>query len=315
LNLPQDSLTTDISRTCPTDLADLRLLVVDDLEVNRRVLHEQLKNWRLEHKCVPSGADALTELRAAQSSGRPYAIALLDYLMPQMDGETLARLIKADSTIADTALIMLTSGSQREDARRFLANGFAAYLLKPVVRPVMLLEAIRRAVALKAPAASRSTPSPSVATQPASNIITPMPTPALPGYRVLVAEDNQTNQRIVTRFLQKLNCRVDVVGNGREALEMYERLPYDCIFMDCQMPEMDGYEATQRIREQQQNGHRIPIIALTAGALPGDREKCLAAGMDEHLTKPLKLEDLKRALEVWVAPSAGESAQELVASR
>lgn len=276
------------------DLAGLRLLVVDDLEVNRRVLHEQLKHWSIAHTCVSSGAEALAELRRAKAAGEPYGVALLDYLMPEMDGADLADRIKGDSEIKETVLIMLTSGSQRGDANRFLEAGFAAYIVKPVVRPLHLLEAITRTWSRRSQKVS-SFPSPPAAAPREKEAATP----AARGktLRVLLAEDNPTNQRVAVLFLKKLNCSVDVVANGREALEMNRRIPYDFILMDCQMPEMDGYEATARIREGEiVSGKRMPIIALTANAMQGDRERCLAAGMDDYITKPLKITDLQRVL-------------------
>lgn len=274
-------------------LKGLRVLVVDDLAINRRVLHEQLKNWKLEHECVASGREALTLLREAQLSGDPYHVALLDYLMPEMNGETLGQLIRED--LGGQALIMLTSGGQRGDAQRLLAAGFAAYLVKPVARPAYLREVIARAV---------NSAGTRLLEQPVENQTRPVETPrtedsaeaAVPQFRVLLVEDNPVNQRLACHLLKKLRCSVHVASDGCEAIEIIKLQSYDSIFMDCHMPNLDGFEATKEIRQWEGTRRRTPIIAVTANAMAGDREKCLASGMDDYITKPLKLEDLKRVL-------------------
>ncbi len=277
-------------------LRGVRVIIVDDLEVNRRVLREQLKLWGVPHDWAASGAEALQKLRGAHTAGQPFHVALLDYLMPEMDGEMLGREMQRDPALRSTAMIMLTSGSQRGDAQRLLAAGFSAYLTKPVVRPALLLEAISRAANLVAPARPAAV-RPSVA-QP------PVPPGAPPVHRrVLLVEDNRTNQLLAELFLKKLNCTVDLASDGREAIGMVRQLPYDCIFMDCQMPEMDGFEATLEIRRLGAD-RRVPIIALTADVMAADRERCIAAGMDDYISKPLHLDDLRRALERWAMPGA-----------
>ncbi len=274
-----------------------RLLVVDDLEVNRRVLHEQLKRWGLAHDCVSSAAEALEYLRAACAAGAPYHVALVDHLMPEMDGEELAGAIRADPQLGRTALIMLTSGGRRGDAERLLATGFAAYLIKPVVRVSQLYEAIGRA-------ASVATSNLATGTAPQPLVSEPLLGSHKPDreavYHVLLADDSPVNRKLTMLMLEKLGCRVDAVDNGREALELCDRVAYDCIFMDCRMPEMDGFEASVEIRRRE-SVRRVPIVAVTADAMLGDREKCLAAGMDAYLTKPLQSADLKRVLSEWVS--------------
>lgn len=279
----------------PVALTGLRVLVVDDLEVNRRVLHEQLKRWEVTHDCVDSAAAALATLRLAAERGAPYTVGLLDYLMPDIDGEMLAAQIKADPQLRDIALIMLTSGSQRGDSARLLAAGFSSFMMKPLVRPGHLREALVRAAGLDIAATRVARPTAAGAPRPDTAHGQPEPR-----FHVLLAEDNVVNQRLATHMLRALGCRVDLAVNGHEAIEFAERVAYDCIFMDCLMPGVDGFEATADIRHRHQGQRRVPIIALTANVMVGDREKCLAAGMDDYLSKPLRRGDLERALATWL---------------
>jgi signal transduction histidine kinase/DNA-binding response OmpR family regulator len=280
-----------------TDLQRARVLVVDDHEVNRRMLHLQLEHWRLEHTCVNSGAEALAALRAARDAGRPFAVAILDHLMPEMDGEELGRRIKGDPALRSTALVMLTSAAQRSSAGRFLAAGFAAFFLKPVVKPSQLLDAIATAWnqwVTSQPTRAQghpATPDRKAAPTPAAPPGAARPAPAT--HRVLLAEDHIVNQRLALRLLQKAGCEVDVAVNGREALALAARHTYAAILMDCHMPEMDGFEATAHIRQLPGEAGRVPIVALTASAMQGDRERCLAAGMNDYLSKPI---DARRLL-------------------
>ncbi|MBI3716225.1 MAG: CHASE domain-containing protein, partial [Betaproteobacteria bacterium] len=273
--LPAPAVTA--TRPAPERLPDLtraRVLVVDDHEVNRRLLDEQFKVWRLEHDCASSGAEALEKLRAACAANRPFHVAVLDHLMPEMDGKELGRIIRNDPVLQHTALVMLTSGSQRAEAIYFLEAGFAAFLIKPLLRPSHLMDAL--ATALGTCAATHSTGD---TTTTIRRITSPAPIEpaAAPGgrYRVLLAEDNATNQKLATRLLEKLQCRVDVAADGKEAVALATRLPYDLIFMDCHMPELDGFKATAEIRRweageaearasaPQRTGSRVPIIAVT----------------------------------------------------
>jgi signal transduction histidine kinase/DNA-binding response OmpR family regulator len=282
------------------NLTSMRVLVVDDFEINRRLLGAQLTSWDIAHVCVESGEAALAELHAAQLTGRPYDVALLDYLMPGMDGMELGKRIKADPTLHSTSLIMITSGSQRSAAQTYIDAGFCVFLMKPVVRPAQLLDALTKgwlarvghtSATRKAPAAPEVRPALPPAAEQA-------PGESRPYLRVLVAEDNAVNQRLVKRMLEKLGCRVDIAADGREAVQMATDLQYDVVFMDCSMPEMDGFEATGELRRRLA-GRRLPIIALTANAMAEDRAKCLAAGMDDYLSKPARLEDIRAALERW----------------
>lgn len=299
----------------------LRILIVDDLEINRRVLQEQLLRWRIPHESASSGPLALEILRRAAGEGRRYQIALVDHLMPHMDGVMFAERVKADPAIAKTGLIMLTSGSMRADARSMLSKGFDQYLCKPVVRPNQLLDAITVAWAKQKPASVEETldlsPNSSVPSSPSPSgaSSTTLPSPRLKThalYRVLLAEDNPVNQRVASLHLKKIGCSVDCVASGREAVDMFQKLPYDCIFMDVLMPDMDGFEATKKIRELQQHANRIPIVALTANAMPGDRERCLAAGMDDYISKPIQVAELRRVLQTWLHADQARAAVEKI---
>ncbi len=278
------------------DLRDLRVLIVDDNEVNRRVLHEQIASWGMRNGSFDSGEQALEALRAARQSGDPYHFAILDYQMPAMDGPTLARAIKSDPAIRGTVLVMLTSVGYWDAVRHTEGADIDACLSKPV-RQSQLWNTLATAwskklhVALADPA------------RPASRIAGMKS--ALAGgsagwpIRVLVAEDNGVNQKVAVRMLERLGLRADVAANGRETVRMFELLPYDLVFMDCQMPEMDGYEATREIRRREGPGRHVAIIAMTADAMAGCRERCLEAGMDDFIAKPVGMEALFEVLRRW----------------
>jgi PAS domain S-box-containing protein len=284
------------------DLSGARVLGVDDNPTNLFVLREQLNSWGLRNDMCSCAEDALRILRAAASAGDPYHIAVLDQQMPGMDGETLGGLIKAAPELQSTLLVMLTSLGLRGDAARMKALGFAAYLTKPT-RQSQLLDALAtvwsaRSKVKPAQLVTRHTLAEARAASPAA----PPPQPeaqrnaaAVRG-RILVVEDNVVNQRVASRLLEKMGFRVDLAANGGEAVEMIELLPYDAVFMDCQMPEMDGYQATREIRNREGNGKHRVIIAMTANAMQGDREKCLAAGMDDYISKPIRAPDLAGVL-------------------
>jgi CheY-like chemotaxis protein len=228
-------------------------------------------------------------------------------MMPQMDGMELGARIRQDAGLSDTALVMLTSGSHRSAARDAILAGFSSYVVKPVIRPSRLLDALmvalNRATA-ELPVATPNTPALPGTQRPGTSVAIDTgahPVPEHTGTRVLVAEDNAVNQRLVRYMLEKLNCRVDIAGNGREALKMSAELQYDIIFMDCFMPELDGYAATAQLREREgQSARRVPVVALTANAMADDRAKCLEAGMDDYLSKPVHLEDIRAILQRWV---------------
>ncbi len=257
------------------DLTAYRMLVVDDNDVNRRVLREQLQGRQIRFDTAASASEALELLRAARLAGDPYLVAMIDFLMPDMDGEALGYAIQADPLLSGIRLVMLTSAGLRGEFARFRDAGFSAYLTKPV-KPSLLFDTLA-AVCAREPADGPVAVVTRRQVREARAVGAAAP-PEPPHYRVLLAEDNIVNQKVAGKLLDKLGCRVDVAANGNEVLAMCRNLPYDLIFMDCQMPEMDGLEATQAIR-QCENGHsHIPIIAMTCqrharrpGALPGLR--------------------------------------------
>jgi signal transduction histidine kinase/DNA-binding response OmpR family regulator len=274
----------------------MRVLIVDDYELNRRLLSEQLLAWNVEHANAASGEHALAMLQAARDAGRPFDVALLDCVMPTMDGAELASRIKSDPELRSTSLIALMAGNQRSAAGSFIDAGCNVFLAKPVVRPAQLLDALR---------AVQTRPKVEPSHVSADDVERPALAPADPVeetgvLRVLVAEDNAVNRLLVKRMFEKLGCRIDLAGNGREAVDMATRLRYDIIFMDCFMPELDGYGASRELRELEQTERRVPIIALTANAMADDRAKCIAAGMDDYLSKPVSIDDLRKTLERWV---------------
>ena len=283
-------------------LTEMRVLIVDDHELNRTLLSQQLKAWDVEHSCASSGEEAIAMLKTAAIERRSFGIAILDFLMPRMDGMELGLRIKRDPVLQATDLIMITSGGQRMGANAFLTAGFSAYLTKPLLRSSQLRDALARCWE------SRGVPllvEPVVATNlpelPATPALrTPAATATAQSIRVLVAEDNAVNQLLVRRMFEKLGIRIDLAGNGREAVQMATAFEYDIIFMDCSMPELDGYEATAMLREQNRE-RRIPIVAITANAMSEDRARCLEAGMDDHLTKPVHIEDIRGALKRWIS--------------
>jgi two-component system sensor histidine kinase/response regulator len=276
-----------VGPTAPPDLADLagvRVLVVDDNASNRQILQGQLSSWQMRDRAVDEGAQALRSLREAAARGEPFRLALLDMEMPGMDGMELARAIKSDPLLADTTLVMLTS-TARSVAGQARQAGVAACLDKPV-RQAALRDCLSKVLAGLPPEARPPAPTkPSEAAADRSHL------------RILVAEDNIVNQQVTLGILRHRGYQVDVVANGREALEALARRPYAAVLMDCQMPEMDGYEATAELRRREGAARRTPVIALTAHALAGEREKCVAAGMDDYIAKPTLPVDLYAALD------------------
>ena len=281
-----------------------RVLVVDDLEINRRVLSRQLTSWRIEHECVNGAADAVAALRGAAATGSPYRLALIDHMMPEVDGLTLGRQITGDRELQNTAMVMLSSAGQ-QNAKRFHEAGFFAVMVKPVVRARQLLNVLQAAMnAAPRTIGEGAAPTPSTAPATRTHADLFMETTKVTPRRVLLAEDNVVNAKLAVRLLERLGCRVDVASNGHEALKMVQSIPFDLVFMDCQMPEMDGFEATRAIRAWEAASRlddspptSLPIVALTANAMQGDRERCLAAGMNDYITKPLSRTDLARVLE------------------
>ena len=280
------------------DFAGTRALVVDDNETNRTILVTQLASWGMEADAAAGAGEALERLSGAAAEGRPYGLALLDFQMPgTMDGGALAAAIRDRPAISATRLILLTSMGQVASAEELHVDGA---LTKPVNQS-QLHDAIATILA-RTPATAA--PAPAATAEPER-----LGTRLGAGAHVLVAEDNAVNRLLAVRLLERLGCSVDVATNGAEALEMSAASDYGAIFMDCQMPVLDGYEATARIREREAGGGHVRIVAMTANTMEGDRERCIAAGMDDYLPKPLRVEDLEIALgraldagEDWLDP-------------
>jgi PAS domain S-box-containing protein len=275
-------------------LENLRVLIVDDNATNRKILSHQLGSWGMVHYETDSGARTLEVMQAAAARGEGFDIAVLDFMVPGINGFELARSIKADSRIAATHLVMLTSFGERGHGSSAREAGVAAYLTKPV-RQSQLFDCLVNVIS----AATKPETAP-----PSSPVITKhslKETKMISKKLLLLAEDNIVNQKVALRQLQKLGYRADAVANGREAVEALSRIPYDLVLMDCQMPEMDGYEATAEIRRLDGDRRRTPVVAMTANALEGDRAKCIAAGMDDYVSKPVKPEELARVLDLFLA--------------
>jgi two-component system, sensor histidine kinase and response regulator len=284
------------------DWLPMRVLVVDDNHTNRQILRNQVGAWKMQVGSAASGDEALDRLRAALEEGQPYDVALLDVQMPEMDGFTLAAAIKGDPDLADTRLIVLTSMGHALRSAELKQSGIEAYLVKPV-KQSRLFDCLMCEVQSKAKVESTAgVPAPLAASSPSPSKIEPEFKKA----HILLAEDNFINQKVALAQLRRLRYRADSAANGREVLEALQRIAYDLILMDCQMPEMDGYETSQAIRQREKRSASpspwkspVHIIALTAHALQGEREKCLAAGMDDYLCKPLRQAELQAALERW----------------
>ncbi len=283
VTLPRQASERDRAWLPAAELRDRRILVVDDNPTNRRMLEVLLSQWHCRAASADSGERALAVLDGEE----PFDLAIIDMQMPGMDGEELGRRIKAEPRFATLPMVMLTSLGRHDDADRLQAIGFSAYLSKPVKSTHL-----RRALGtvLGAAAAERTV----------LRLLTEhmLPEPRRPAH-ILVVEDNPVNQRVALKLLEKLGYGGDAVGNGREALEALRRTPYDIVLMDCQMPEMDGYETTRQIRRGDPPvlDRHIPVIAITAHAMPGDREKALAAGMDDYVAKPVMVPRLAESLE------------------
>lgn len=267
-------------------LAGVRVLVVDDNRTNRQILDRQLARWGMRPTCVESAADGISELEATQSLSDPYQLVLTDMHMPSMDGFAFVEYIRANLSACPSTIMMLSSGGWRGDTVRCRELGLPAHLIKPV-RKGELRDAIMKVLA-------------------SQNRLEKIPDsiPAVPyserrlGLRILVAEDNLVNQRLVKHLLEKRGHQTTLVGNGREALEKLESESFDLILMDVQMPELDGLETTRLIREREKNsGHHQWIAALTAHAVKGDEDRCLDAGMDAYLSKPIRQQELDALFE------------------
>ena len=275
------------------ELAGKRLLVADDQPFSREIIQRYCQAWGIEVMVAEDGEQALAALREAGQAGRPFDLVIVEMLLPGMDGLGLGRAIKADIELAKTRLILLTERDRRQAQELAERAGFNASLSKPV-RQSLLLDALSDAIghaAEVAPAISASTPAPEE-----------YQTALRDNRLILLAEDNPTNQKVAQLILRKLGYACHIVDTGQAALEAVGTLPYALILMDCQMPVMDGFEATRKLRQMEQEAGlpRLPVIALTANAMQGDREKCLAAGMDDYISKPVNAEKLGDTLDRWM---------------
>ena len=287
------------------DLTGVHALIVEDNPVNQRVFQEQLRSFGARTRVVGDSRLALGALREAAAEGDPFQVALLDHLMPELDGEQLARLIQSEPAFAALPLVLLTSSGQRGDGERFRQAGFAAYLIKPVLIETLRLS-LSRVLAPTVDALPAETPR--VRAAPVAAVPAPGPSAAAPlryRGRVLLAEDNAINRKVALSMVRKLGVEVDTAENGEEALERCRTTDYALILMDCQMPVLDGFAATARIRELG-GRHRPVIVALTANAMESDRQRCIAAGMDDYISKPFRQKDLIAALERWLEAVPGQ---------
>jgi PAS domain S-box-containing protein len=296
LRQPEDALPAVIKPINPVNMEGSRVLVVDDNGTNLLLVSTLLRNWKCQSTTASNGKEALELLKKAVVEGIPFQAAIVDFMMAEMDGFELGRRIKSDAQIRDVPLILMTSMGQRGDAHQLESIGFSAYLSKPL-RQAQLRDALALVLGRQAAAGADVAPDKRLITRHTLSEI------ARQRIRLLLAEDNPVNQMVAVTLLKKHGYRVDVVANGREAVLALQRIPYDLVLMDCQMPEMDGFEATRTIRSA--DGHvlnpQIPVVALTAYAMTGDRERCEAAGMNDYLSKPLRPADLDAALERWLA--------------
>jgi CheY-like chemotaxis protein len=346
LPLPVDSSVRE-SSIPHLDLSGLRFLHVDDNAANRHVLREQLHHWSLRHSECQSGAQALDLLRAALRDGDPFHFAILDDQIAGTDPDSLARAIKSDPQLAATQLMMLSSRGQRGDARRVSEAGFAAYLVRPV-RQSFLLEMLRAVWANAQdpgkihPLVTRHSlaerlspgsqedsqehgpkrqvrseaqePEPPRETEP-SHTETGRPVAAIPGNsgtRLLLVEDNAVNQLVASRMLQRLGFTVEFAVDGKKAVDMVAANHYDLVFMDCQMPVMDGYQATEQIRRTENPGRHIIIVAMTANAMQSDRERCLESGMDDYVSKPINKPDVVAILKRYLPAAFPQPSEPLL---
>lgn len=280
------------------ELAGTRILVVDQSPTYRRVLRYYLQAWKCTVEVADSGSNALDELQKKNQAGEPYDLVLVELLLKDMTGEELAKKIHGLGLNRLPALIMVANWGKPGDAQVMRAAGFSGYLTKPI-RQCHLRECLSAVIGLSKTSRGKRED------QPFITRFTLAEDQRQKSARILLVEDNHVNQKVAVRLLNQLGYHCDIASNGIDALDATRKSPYDVVLMDCQMPEMDGFEATRRIRERE-NGvdiKRLPIIAMTASAMDGDRGRCLDSGMDDYLSKPINLTELKTALERWIPHS------------
>jgi signal transduction histidine kinase/DNA-binding response OmpR family regulator len=295
LQLEKRQVPDDKRMAVPKQIKGKRILVVDDNATNRELFSTYLNIWGCIFDTAADGKEALDKLHAAAASRQPFDAALVDYMMPGMDGDRLGKRIKYDPAIKRTALIMLTSRGLRGDSRRMREIGFVGYLTKPVKRRY-LLDCLLKVLCILPDAVDGAEPQPMVTRHTIKE-------DAAASARLLIVEDNPVNQKVALLMIKKLGYRADVANNGKEAVAAVKRQRYDLIFMDQQMPEMDGLEATRIIRSASDGlDGNLPIIAMTANALKGDRQICIDAGMNDYLSKPVNADKIKTMLDKWLPP-------------
>jgi len=291
LGITMERLVVIESSVAPVILRGVKVLIVDDNRTNRRILEGLVKRWGMNPTSAPDGERALIELSTAREANDPYGLILTDMHMPKMDGFRLVEHIKERPELSTATIMMLTSGGQRGDAARCEELGIAAYLLKPV-RQSELREAIARVLGAKEQGAIPMITRYSMETD----------TETSKSLQILLAEDNQVNQKLAMRLLEKRGHHVTIASNGREALSALEKKHFDLVLMDVQMPEMDGLEATRLLREKEKSsGQHQAVVAMTALVMKGDRERCMAAGMDGYLSKPIRQQELDDVLDTYLA--------------
>ena len=277
------------------DVVELRVLVIDDNETNRNILCRQLESWKCKTVAHADSEEGLDELWSAADGEQPFGLVLLDYLMPGTDGLEVAMAIRADERTAEVPVILLTSLGFMGKTQLLEEAGLSGYLTKPI-KQTRLFDCICTVLGVERQARHEGHGRRLVSEHSLVKLA------QRKDIRVLLVEDNAVNQQVASGFLKKAGFPCDLASNGREALEVMESQSYDIVLMDCQMPVMDGYEATFRIREQEtRTGQHLPIIAMTANAMEGDRDRCLASGMDDYISKPIDADKLNAILDHWVA--------------
>ena len=281
------------------NLAGRRVLIVDDNATNRRILAHQLEGWGMIPTIATDGHDALASLERSVAAATPFDVAVLDLQMPDLDGLDLTRMIRAMPGLAELPIVLLTSLGQRGHAALAEEAGVAGYLTKPV-HQAHLEQCLASVIGGASDRQTHARPAPTGQSLVTRHTLAE--TNRASRIRILLAEDNTVNQRVASKMLERLGCVVDVAADGRQAVAALESATYDLVLMDCQMPDMDGFEATRAIRAREQSGQRTPIVAMTANAMAGDRERCIAAGMDDYLTKPVRPDELAATIAAWLPP-------------
>ena len=266
-------------------LKDTRILYLDRNPIQRLIMVEQAAEWGARIDAADAVDRGFDLLERAAAAGDPYRFLIVDYQLGDANTVNFAREVSTQDRYGRPIQVLMTDGGTRGHADRLAAAGFLAYLSRPI-RSGTLADALTRLVAPRCDLPTRAAADPKVE-------------PALPGLRVLVVDDNAVNQKVATKMLEKFGCRIDLASSGREAVELWARVPYALILMDCHMPDMDGFEATAEIRRRENPDSRTPIVALTANAMAGDRDRCLEAGMDDYLAKPIKPAELRAAVTRW----------------